>query len=183
MVMGGIINATPDSFYEGSRVGSEPVKKIEEMLDQKPDIIDVGGESTRPGSDPVPPKEEIKRLRPVVEYLTEVSDIPVSIDTRNPETLEDMLRYDIDYVNDITGFTNEAMLSLTTSADLKCIVMHMRGDPKTMQSMTDYRDVVYEVASFLQAQARKIIEVGAEPESIVVDPGLASPRTLCRTWY
>ncbi len=166
----GILNSTPDSFYSGSRVSN--FSNIDRIIDEKPDIIDIGGESTRPGSEPVPVEKEIARLEPVIEYVKSSTDIPVSIDTRNPETLKKMLKYDLDYINDISGFENKKMISLAVENNLKCVVMHMRGVPKNMQQFTSYDDMFYEINKSFYKKTGEMVKFGVKPENIILDPGV-----------
>ncbi len=166
----GILNATPDSFYEGSRIHN--ISNIDRIINEKPDIIDIGGESTRPGSDPVPVEKEIARLEPIIEYVKSSTNIPVSVDTRNHETLEKILKYNIDYINDISGFENKKMISLAADNNLKCIVMHMRGVPKNMQQFTKYDDLFYEINEFFYKKTDEMIKLGVKPENITLDPGV-----------
>ncbi|MEM3675894.1 MAG: dihydropteroate synthase, partial [Thermoplasmataceae archaeon] len=110
-----VINATPDSFYAGSRVNANH-RLVDTILDLKPDIIDIGGESTRPGSMAIDPDTEQKRLKPVIDYVSQVSDIPISLDSRNWRTVQEFLEQ-ISYINDISGFTDEKMIHLASQAD------------------------------------------------------------------
>lgn len=167
----GIINATPDSFYPGSTIANNS-GLIDRMIEEKPDIIDIGGESTRPGSHMISADAEIERIRPVVQYLSSVSDIPLSIDTYHPETIEAMLQYGIEYVNDISGFSDSRMRELASESDLKCIVMHMRGDPSSMQSFTEYRDIVSEIIGFFFSRLLEMQDSEIDPERIILDPGI-----------
>lgn len=165
-----VANATPDSFYGGSRVDSRN-DFLDELIDAKPDIIDIGGESTRPGSLSPGIEEEIRRLKPVIEYIESVSEIPISLDTRHPEVL---LRFadSIDYTNDVTGFKNPDMIRISAENSLKCITMHMRGVPENMQSFTDYGDIVPEVISYLYESASQLNEAGVKRGDIIIDPGI-----------
>lgn len=142
----GILNATPDSFYAGSRILDK--SRIDSMLDEKPDIIDIGGESTRPGSLPVPPDIETERIRPVIDYIKSVSNIPVSIDSRNYDTIKAVISMDIDYINDISGFSDERMIKIACDYNVRAIVMHMIGTPQTMQNFTEYDDIIFEINNF-----------------------------------
>ncbi len=167
-----IVNVTPDSFYPGSRVGSGSFSMIDAVLDQEPDIIDIGGESTRPGSERVTPQEEYNRIRPILEYVSDTSSIPVSVDTRNPETARMISGYRVTYLNDISGFRDPGMIRVAADHSLKPIVMHMKGDPATMQLDTSYEDLFFEINQFLLDRASALIESGIGQEDIVVDPGI-----------
>ncbi|MCL4329589.1 MAG: dihydropteroate synthase [Candidatus Thermoplasmatota archaeon] len=173
----GIVNVTPDSFYPGSRIEGSSFSAIDAILDQKPDIIDIGGESTRPGSGRITPDEEIGRIRPVIQYISETSSIPVSVDTRNPETANYALRYRIAYLNDVSGFRNPQMIGIAADHSLKSVVMHMKGEPATMQSDTHYDDIYFEINHFLASRAHSLMEAGVKPLDIIVDPGIGFGKT------
>lgn len=167
----GIINMTPDSFYAGSRYLSNDEDRIGAVLNNS-DIVDIGGESTRPGSVPVPVSEEIERIKGALEIANRSGKFSISIDTMHPETIVAALDKGVDYINDVTGFRDERMIKIARDENLKCIVMHMRGTPSTMMNQTVYADAIGEVTCFLVGQARKIVGSGIDPASIMVDPGL-----------
>lgn len=174
----GIVNATPDSFYPGSRFGGNSLNKLEKVLEEGPDIVDVGGESTRPGSNEVSVEEEIRRLKPVLDYLSSSYNIPISLDTRNPETVEFALRYGIKYLNDVSGFSDPEMISIAAENSLECIAMHMRGEPRTMQKSTEYDDLIFEMNLFLSDRTRSMIQGGIDPSRIIIDPGIGFAKGL-----
>lgn len=171
-----IANATPDSFYPGSRVDAESAA-LQNLIDASPDIIDVGGESTRPRSMEVSTEEEISRIRPIIDYLNKNSNIEISLDTRHPEVLEEFAGK-VSYINDISAFKEEKMVSLALEHGLKCITMHMRGEPGNMESMTRYTDVLPEVLSFLVHSAENLSEAGIDPKDIFIDPGIGFAKDL-----
>lgn len=174
-VVMGIINVTPDSFYTGSRYQGieDAVKKAVEMYEEGAKILDIGGESSRPGADPVEPQEEIRRVVPVIKELRKlIPDCFISIDTYHPETAKAALDSGADIVNDITGLRNEKMMRLVYENNAGVILMHMKGTPKTMQNEPYYEDVVSEVKELLKANAEKAVEMGIPSESIVIDPGI-----------
>ncbi len=173
----GVVNATPDSFYPGSRIERDNMSQVDRMLDEKPDIIDIGGESTRPGSSTVGHEKEVSRILPVLEYVSNCSNIPVSIDSRNPETVLKCLDFRIEYINDISGFSNPSMINLAAETGLKSIVMHMRGTPKNMQEMTEYGDLVKEINSFLLDRTDRMLAAGVNPDNIIIDPGIGFSKT------
>ncbi|WP_393971112.1 dihydropteroate synthase [Oxyplasma meridianum] len=173
----GILNITPDSFYPGSRVEGRNMSQVDRMLDEKPDIIDIGGESTRPGSSPVNREKETARIQPVLEYISNCSNIPISIDSRNPETILKCLDFRVNYINDISGFTNRKMIRIASETGLNAIVMHMRGTPDNMQMMAEYEDIVMEINSFLLERISEMISAGVKPHNIIVDPGLGFAKT------
>ncbi len=167
-----VVNVTPDSFFPGSRIDRKAISRLDQILDQEPDIIDVGGESTRPESPATPQEVEVMRVQPVVEYISGSSSIPVSIDSRHPATIQKLLKYRVNVINDISGFSDPAMVRIATDNDLECVVMHMRGDPGTMQNDTHYSDVVTEVAGFLSGRANDLVGAGINPSRIILDPGI-----------
>ena len=165
-----VANATPDSFYAGSRLDSGN-SLLDSLLDSRPDIIDIGGESTRPGSKELSVGEEISRIEPVLNRVQSTSSIPVSLDTRHPEVLEHFADR-VQYANDISGFRDERMIKVASEYSLKCITMHMRGVPSNMQSDTAYVDVVPEVLSYLVESAEELESYGVRKEDIFIDPGI-----------
>ncbi len=174
----GILNCTPDSFYPGSIVNKEFVKTVDSMLSQKPDIVDVGGESSRPGAERVQPSEELKRIKPVVSYINEVSDIPVSIDTRNSEVLEALSDLNIWMLNDISGLLDKRMRSLVKERRLKSILMHMRGSPENMQTLTHYDDLIPEMVEFYFERLRQCYQENLNLDDIYLDPGIGFAKGL-----
>ena len=168
----GVLNVTPDSFSDGG-LWLDPDKAIAhaiEMVDQGAAIIDVGGESTRPGAQPVDQDEELRRVLPVVEALAEKIDVPISIDTRKEEVARRAVDAGASIVNDTLGEEGSVeQVAVDTGATL--VVMHSRGTPDTMRSLTDYSDVVEDVASFLSRRAGELEAAGHPADSIVLDPG------------
>lgn len=177
----GILNVTPDSFYAGSRVtGSvELHRRVERMLAQGADIIDVGGYSSRPGADDVSPEEEMARVRRGVEAIRRVSaDVPVSVDTFRADVARHaVLDWGADIINDISGGAIDSRM-FPTVAELKVpyILMHMRGTPATMQTMTDYEDVTADVVAELSGLMHQLELAGVA--DIIIDPGFGFAKTL-----
>jgi dihydropteroate synthase len=181
-VLIGVLNVTPDSFSDGGEFFSKEVAAAwaGAMLEEGAEIIDVGGESTRPGSDPVSPEEEARRVIPVVQgILAEHPDAIVSIDTYRSETAGSALETGVRIVNDVTALRGDPRMARVV-AEARCpvILMHMLGEPKTMQHDPRYGDVVREVRDFLAERADHAIAEGVEPEKIVVDPGIGFGKTL-----
>jgi dihydropteroate synthase len=178
----GVLNVTPDSFSDGGEFFSKEVAAAHAgaMLEEGAEIIDVGGESTRPGSDPVSPEEEARRVIPVVKgILAEHPDTIVSIDTYRSETAEFALEAGVRIVNDVTALRwDPRMARVVAEARCHVILMHMLGEPKTMQRDPRYGDVVREVRDFLAERAENAIAKGVEPEKIIVDPGIGFGKTL-----
>lgn len=181
-VVMGILNVTPDSFSDGGWfIGrDEAVAHALKMLDEGAGIIDVGGESTRPGSDPVVTEEEIRRVVPVIrEIVSERPGAVVSIDTYRAPTAEAALAAGASLVNDVSGgLMDNRMLPFVAEAGCPVVLMHMKGDPKTMQLEPRYGDVVREVREFLSGRADEAVSAGVAPENIVVDPGIGFGKTL-----
>jgi len=181
-VLVGVLNATPDSFSDGGHFFSteDAVSRAAAMLDEGAHVIDVGGESTRPGSDPVSPEEEARRVVPVVRgTVAGRPDAIVSIDTYRSETAEAALGAGARIVNDVSALRGDPRMA-DVVADARCpvVLMHMLGEPKTMQLDPRYDDVVQEVRDFLAGRAEHAIAAGVEPENIILDPGIGFGKTL-----
>jgi len=177
----GILNVTPDSFSDGGRFLGEraAVDHGVNMAESGADIVDVGGESTRPGSDPVGADVEIERVVPVIERLARyLPGIPISIDTRKAEVAAAALEAGATIVNDVSGGSDPAMFELASQHGAGIVLMHMRGDPKTMQVEPIYDDVVAEVHEYLRERVEAAEFAGVEPDRIVVDPGIGFGKDL-----
>lgn len=177
----GILNVTPDSFSEGGQFfdRDDAVKHAAAMVADGADIVDVGGESTRPGSDPVPVDEEIDRVSPVIERLAdEVPRIPISIDTRKAEVAASALEAGATIVNDVSAGADPAMFDVVREHDAAVVLMHMKGEPKTMQETPTYEDVVGEVHEFLRERIEAAEFAGIDPERIAIDPGIGFGKDL-----
>jgi dihydropteroate synthase len=181
-VVVGILNVTPDSFSDGGNFLDPEVaaEHATTMLDVGAAIIDVGGESTRPGSDPVSRQEEVRRVVPVIERLLAARpEAVISVDTYRSETAVAALEAGAHFVNDVTALRGDpAMASVVADARCPVILMHMQGEPKTMQREPHYKDVVSEVTDFLEARADHAVRAGVRPENIIVDPGIGFGKTL-----
>ena len=182
----GILNTTPDSFSDGGRfrTAGDAIRQAELMIQQGVDIIDIGGESTRPGAEPVSPQEELDRVLPVIEVLID-SGAAISIDTYKAGTMRHALNAGVDCVNDIWALRQdgavEAILECPgQSEDKSCgiVLMHMQRDPLTMQFNPDYGDVIAEVTLFLRQRADYLLNKGVESNRIVVDPGFGFGKSL-----
>lgn len=168
----GVINVTPDSFSDGG-LFLDPASAVEHakrLVDEGADILDVGGESSRPGSDPVTEEEEWARLEPVLRCLLRHVDAAVSVDTYKPQTARRALEAGAHIINDITGLTDPAMIEIVAQHQVPVVIMHMKGRPKTMQQDVHYEDVVEEVKNFLAGQAEAAAQAGVR--QIIVDPGI-----------
>ncbi len=177
----GILNVTPDSFHASSRQenGNEAISNGLSMIDEGATILDIGGESTRPGSDEVSIEEELKRVLPVITGLREASKtVPLSIDTRNHEVARKALDAGATIINDVSGLRDEKMVELVLDRKVPVCIMHMLGEPKTMQKSPSYRDVVREVSSELLTTAQQLVDAGHSPDHICLDPGIGFGKTL-----
>jgi len=177
----GVLNVTPDSFSDGGRFFAVE-KAIEHgvrMAAEGADIIDIGGESTRPGAEPVAAGEELRRVIPVIEKLRAKIDVPVSIDTSKAEVARAAIHAGASVVNDVTGGRgDEGMLPLIAETKSAFIIMHMQGTPRTMQNRPQYEDVVSEVADFFRQQYARAIGCDIDPMAIAFDPGIGFGKTL-----
>jgi dihydropteroate synthase len=181
-VVVGILNVTPDSFSDGGNfLDSEAAAEhAAAMLDEGADILDVGGESTRPGSDPVSQTEEIRRVVPVVERIRSVRpEAVISFDTYRSGTATAALEAGASLVNDVTALRGDPrMVSVIVEAECPVILMHMQGEPKTMQEEPHYQNVVREVRDFLAERAEYAVAAGVRPEDVILDPGIGFGKRL-----
>jgi dihydropteroate synthase len=173
----GVLNVTPDSFSDGGRYldVERAVEQGVRMAAEGAEIIDVGGESSRPGSDPVSAQEELDRVGPVIERLAAAVDVPISIDSYKPETVDACLGHGASMANDIGGLRDPGMIAVIAKHRAPVVIMHMRGEPKTMQRDVRYDDVVGEVKSYLAARAAAALEAGVC--EVIVDPGIGFGKT------
>jgi dihydropteroate synthase len=177
----GVLNVTPDSFFDGGRRGSaaEVIADGVAMTAAGVDIIDVGGESTRPGARPVSEEEELARVLPVVRGLRRETGTPLSVDTYKSSIARAALAAGADLVNDITALRFDPMMaSLVATERVPVVLMHMQGTPQTMQAEPRYGDVTREVRDFLAAQLYEAMDAGIVPQSIILDPGIGFGKTL-----
>jgi len=180
MIMG-VLNVTPDSFSDGNEFFERDaaIERGIEIASEGADIIDVGGESTRPGAEPVSAEEELKRVIPVIEKLVTKIDIPISIDTSKSEVASAALDAGAAIINDVTaGRADERMLPLAATRKVALVLMHMQGEPRTMQKNPHYGDVVREVADFFRQQYSRALECGVDPMGLAFDPGIGFGKTL-----
>ena len=171
----GVLNVTPDSFSDGGRY-LDPERAVEralEMQAQGADIIDVGGESTRPGSERIGADEELKRVKPVLEEICDKLSVPVSIDTYKSEVAEAAIRAGAAMINDISALRfDSGMVNVVKEYDVPVVLMHMKGTPKDMQENPHYDDVMHEIISFLHERKEFAVNNGIDEEKIIVDPGI-----------
>lgn len=176
----GVLNVTPDSFSDGGEFDS-----LETALEQAKtleaagvDLVDIGGQSTRPGAVEVSLEDELNRVVPVVRALRECSSIPISVDTSRSIVARAAVEAGADWVNDVTGGTGDPqMLATVAELGIPVVLMHLRGTPQTMQTLTDYEDVVGEVCQVLERQANAALAAGVDRGAIVLDPGIGFAKT------
>ncbi|HVP56960.1 MAG TPA: dihydropteroate synthase [bacterium] len=176
----GILNITPDSFWDGGKYAStkQAIARAREMIAQGADVIDVGGESTRPGGAPVDQGEEASRIRDIVSELVATTRIPISIDTRKASVARAMLGLGAHMINDTSGLAfDPEMAEVASEFDVPVVIMHMRGVPETMQTYTIYGDVVADVRKELAARVAFALSKGIRSENIVLDPGIGFAKT------
>jgi len=177
----GILNVTPDSFSDGGLYYERDaaVARAEEMAGEGADIIDVGGESTRPGAEPVPEEEQVRRVVPVIEAIARRLETPISIDTSRAAVARRALDAGAQIINDVTALRDDPMMApLAAERGAPVVLMHMKGTPRTMQIDPTYEDVVREVVSFLHERIEAAVSQGVRREQIVVDPGFGFGKTL-----
>lgn len=177
----GVVNVTPDSFFDGGFYSDaeKALSRALELLQEGADIIDIGGESTRPGSDPVSAAEEIRRVIPIVHRLRQKTDRLISVDTMKSEVAQAALDAGADIINDISGLRYDSrMPALTAQYRAGLILMHMKGTPKTMQANPFYEDVVAEVRSFLHERLHVALAHGIPKERVIIDPGIGFGKRL-----
>ena len=177
-VVMGVLNVTPDSFSDGGRFESldAAVLKAQQLAAEGASIIDVGGESTRPGAAEVSEDEEISRVVPVIEAIAGLDAI-ISIDTSKPRVIQAAVRAGASLVNDVYALRREGVLEMAASLEVAVCLMHMQGEPRTMQDNPHYEDVVGEVADFLAGRVAACVSAGVPRERIVVDPGFGFGKT------
>lgn len=169
----GILNVTPDSFSDGGKFISveSAVEHARNMVKEGADIIDVGGESSRPFSSPVSEEEEMKRILPVIEELSDLK-VPISVDTYKPKVAEEALKRGASIVNDIFGLRKEGMADVVKDYDAAVVIMHMKGEPKNMQMNPSYEDTIGEIMRFFRERVEFALSKGIEEDKIVLDPGI-----------
>ncbi|MFO7865607.1 MAG: dihydropteroate synthase [Candidatus Aminicenantes bacterium] len=176
----GVLNVTPDSFSDGGRYLDRPhaVDRGLEMWNEGADIVDIGGESTRPGAAPVPVEEELARVIPVIREIRRRSDVLISIDTTKSRVLAEAWEAGADILNDISAMrADPEMLPLAAKRQVPVILMHMRGTPQTMQNHTGYADLLAEIKSFFSSQIIRAVKAGLKKERLIIDPGIGFAKT------
>lgn len=176
----GVLNVTPDSFSDGGRFHGRDhaITQALEMVEQGAAIIDVGGESTRPGADDVPLEVELRRVVPVIEALAPVVPVPISIDTSKPEVMKAAVEAGAGMINDVYALRRDGALELAASLDVPICLMHMQGEPRSMQHQPSYGNVVAEILEFLQQRVIHCTQAGVKRERLLLDPGFGFGKTL-----
>jgi dihydropteroate synthase len=177
----GIVNVTPDSFYDGGK-RLDPDRAVADgigLVEAGADVIDIGGESTRPGAGAVSMEEELQRVLPVIRGLRRSVKVPISIDTYKAQVAQAALSEGADIINDISALRFDPQMAVLVAAEkVPVVLMHMQGTPQTMQTEPSYKDVLREVQDFLTAQVRFAVEAGVDRENIIIDPGIGFGKTL-----
>lgn len=177
----GVLNCTPDSFSDGGSYENvdSMVKRALEMIEQGAGLIDIGGESTRPGSEPVDEAEELKRVVPVIQKLREQSEILISIDTTKAAVAQAAIEAGADIINDISGFKiDPKMKQVAINTQAGCMLMHMRGTPQTMQQFLDYEDIVQDIISYFEEIIRDLVSSGIDRKCLMIDPGIGFSKNV-----
>ncbi len=179
-VIMGVLNITPDSFSDGGQyLGIEnAIERAKIMVDQGADIIDIGGESTRPGSNPATTEEELGRVIPIIKEIKNQINIPISIDTSKPEVMEKAVVAGASIINDVSALSADGAISMASSLGVKVCLMHMKGMPRTMQDSPTYVDVVDEIKDFFSRKIDECLKSGINNENIIIDPGFGFGKTL-----
>lgn len=177
----GIVNVTPDSFSDGGRFlgRDEAIEQARRMIEAGADILDIGGESTRPFSDPVDAEDELRRVMPVIEGIRRFSDIPISIDTTKAAVARRALEAGADMINDVSALAfDPEMVHLAARTGVPVVLMHMQGTPKTMQENPHYDSLFSEIIAFLEERIRFAVQHGVDRNQVVVDPGIGFGKTV-----
>ena len=175
----GILNVTPDSFSDGGAHFSKKsaLEHAYRLIGDGADILDIGGESTRPGSDPVPEEEEIGRVIGVIKELAPTVGVPISIDTSKPRVAEEAVKAGASVINDIRGLRDEEMVNVAISYDIPAVIMHMHGTPKTLGTDTMEGDAMSEIKRFLSERAEHAVGRGMKEKNVILDPGVGFGKT------
>ena len=176
----GIVNTTPDTFSDGGRFLNieDAYTHAMTLVDQGADILDIGGESTRPGAQPVGLQEELDRVLPVIERLANATDVPLSIDTYKPQVMLAAVKAGASMINDINGLRAEGALEAAATVKVPICLMHMQGEPKDMQAAPDYQDVIKQVSIFFRERLDQCIKHGIAKRDVILDPGIGFGKTL-----
>lgn len=177
----GILNVTPDSFSDGGRfvTGEEIVQQVQRMIDAGADIIDVGGESSRPGAEAVSEAEELARVLPPIQAIRDHHDIAISVDTTKANVARQAMAAGADIINDISGLRNDPqMIDVVRETGARTVLMHMQGTPRTMQNNPVYDNLITDIENFLQERVTWAVSQGVAKEKLIVDPGIGFGKTV-----
>ena len=176
----GVVNVTPDSFSDGGRFAhsQQAVTHALALAEQGADILDIGGESTRPGANPVSEAEELARVLPVIEGIRAVSETPISIDTSKPGVMHAAVAAGANMINDVNALRSPQALTVAAALAVPVCLMHMQGQPRTMQQAPEYVDVVADIKAFFAARIRACRDAGIHAEHLILDPGFGFGKTL-----
>ena len=175
----GVINVTPDSFSDGGKFldAEAAIAHAKKLVREGADLLDIGGESSRPGSDALPAKEELERIVPVLDGIIDDVKVPISVDTCKPQVARKVLDMGVHIINDITGLTSAKLADVVAKHGAGIVIMHMQGTPKTMQKKPRYDDVVADILRFLRERVERAEKKGIRRESIIIDPGIGFGKT------
>lgn len=176
----GVVNATPDSFSDGGQFSTldNAIEHALALVDQGADILDIGGESTRPGAEKVILEKELERVIPLIDELRKFTDIPISIDTYKPEVMLAAVKSGASMINDVNGLRADGAVDAAVETGVPVCIMHMQGDPSSMQIKPSYANVVEEVLDFFRQRIDSLVGAGMERRDIIVDPGIGFGKTL-----
>lgn len=181
----GILNATPDSFSDGGKFNllDKALLQVDAMIAAGATIIDIGGESTRPGAKEVSLEDELNRVIPLVKAIRQKSDVWISIDTSKAEVIKQSIECGADIINDVRSLSLPGALDVVAKANVPVCIMHMQGEPKTMQDNPEYHDVLQDVDDFLTLRIDECVTAGIKRENIIIDPGFGFGKTLAHNYH
>lgn len=176
----GVLNFTPDSFSDGGKYADidKAIEQAKLMVSQGADIIDIGGESTRPGAQAVSVEAELERVIPIISELKKTSDITISVDTSKPEVMSKALAVGVDMVNDVCALTNPGAAEVLADSQAQVCLMHMQGSPRSMQNSPSYQNVVDDIKDFFEQRLEVCERAGIDSKRIILDPGFGFGKTL-----
>lgn len=180
----GILNVTPDSFSDGGQYieVEQALRQVETMLQQGADIIDIGGESTRPGAPEVSTKEELRRVIPVITAIKSRFNCLISLDTNKAEVMQAGIDAGVDLINDVCGLEGEGVLAVIANTSVPVCIMHMQGSPRSMQTNPTYHNVVEEISQYFEKRIAKCEQLGISRDRIILDPGFGFGKTLSHNY-
>ncbi len=181
----GVLNVTPDSFSDGGEFNNlaTALAQAQRLVEGSADIIDIGGQSTRPNAEQVSVEEELNRVLPVIKQLRPLISVPISIDTTRAIVAQKAVEAGADLVNDISGgIFDPNMLPVVAQLDVPIVLMHIRGTPETMQQLTEYQDLIGEIYQFFQQQIAAALSAGIKSSQIIIDPGIGFAKTASQNW-